>query len=184
MPPERARLKGLLAVLAVTLAGATIYQMWPEQSAAGQARVQARTDGRRGGTAAMTVTTPDVHLQALKEERPQPGDQPARDLFRFKPKPPPVAAPRPAERTLPPPLASVSVPPPIVQPIGLRFIGLVEAPQHAQKIAMLTDGHGIYQGREGDIIEGRYRVLRIGVESVEMAYLDGTGRQTIRLTGS
>lgn len=183
MPPERARLQGLLALLAVTVAGATIYQMWPEQSAAGQARAQART-GRRGGNAAMAVTAPDVHLQALKEERPQPGDQPARDLFRFKPKAPPVAPQRPPGPTLPPPLASVSVPPPVVQAIGLRFIGLVEATQHAQKIAILTDGHGIYQGREGDIIEGRYRVLRIGVESVEMAYLDGSGRQTIRLTGS
>lgn len=182
MPPERKRLLGLLALLGVTIVGAAVYEMLPEQTAAGQARVQART-GRRG-TTAMTVTAPDVHLQALKEERPQPGDQPARDLFRFKPKAPPPAPPRPAARTLPPPLASVAVAPPTVQPIALRFIGLVEAPEQARKIAILTDGRGIYQGREGDIIEGRYRVLRIGVESVEMAYLDGTGRQTIRLSGS
>jgi hypothetical protein len=66
----------------------------------------------------------------------------------------------------------------------MRFIGLMEATEHAQKIAVLTDGRGIYQGREGDIIEGRYRILKIGVESVEMAYLDGRGRQTIRLSGS
>ena len=66
----------------------------------------------------------------------------------------------------------------------MRFIGLVEAPQQAQKIAVLSDGRGIYQGREGDIIEGRYRILRIGVESVDMAYVDGRGRQTIRLSGS
>lgn len=66
----------------------------------------------------------------------------------------------------------------------MRFIGLVEAPQQAQKIAILSDGRGIYQGREGDIIEGRYRILRIGVESLDMAYVDGGGRQTIRLSGS
>ena len=50
---------------------------------------------------------------------------------------------------------------------------------------MLSDGRGApLYGNEGDIIEGRYRILRIGVESIEMAYLDGRGRQTIRLSGS
>jgi hypothetical protein len=66
----------------------------------------------------------------------------------------------------------------------MRFIGLVESADPARKIAILTDGRGLYQGREGDIIEGRYRILRIGVESVDLAYLDGRGRQTIRLSGS
>ena len=182
MPPERKRLYALLAVLAVTVVGATVYELMPEQAATAQTRVQTR-GGRRGAGPA-TVTAPDVHLQALQEKRPEPGDQQARDLFRFKPKAPPPPPPRPATPALPPPLASTSVASPSVQPITLRFIGLVEVPQHAQKIAILSDGRGIYQGREGDIIEGRYRVLRIGVESIEMAYLDGTGRQTIRLSGS
>ena len=74
--------------------------------------------------------------------------------------------------------------PPPLPPIAMRFIGLVEEQDHVRKIAILTDGRGIYQGREGDIIEGRYRIVRIGVESVELAYLDGRGRQTIRLSGS
>jgi hypothetical protein len=41
----------------------------------------------------------------------------------------------------------------------------------------------VYHGREGDIIEGRYRILKIGIESIEMAEVDGRGRQTIRLSG-
>ena len=127
------------------------------------------------------MTAPDVHLQALQAPRPQP--QPERNLFRFKPK---AAPPAPRVVAPPPAVAAPSGPPapPSLAPIGLRFIGLVEAPEHAQKIAILSDGRGIYQGREGDIIEGRYRLVRIGVESVEMTYLDGRGRQTIRLSGS
>jgi hypothetical protein len=67
----------------------------------------------------------------------------------------------------------------------LKFIGLVEAPESDARIAILSDGRGapVY-GREGDTILGRYRILHIGTESVEMAYLDGRGRQTIRLSGS
>ena len=40
---------------------------------------------------------------------------------------------------------------------------------------MLSDGRGVYQGREGEIIEGRYRILQIGIESIDLAYLDGRG---------
>jgi len=42
----------------------------------------------------------------------------------------------------------------------------------------------ILRGAEGDVIEGRWRIVKIGVESIDMAYLDGRGRQTIRLTGT
>ena len=62
-------------------------------------------------------------------------------------------------------------------------IGLI-GPDNA-KIAILSDGQNPpFLGKEGAIIEGRYRILKIGVESVELAYADGRGRQTIRLTGS
>jgi hypothetical protein len=80
-----------------------------------------------------------------------------------------------------PPGPPQPAPPP---PITLKFIGIIESTERAQKIAILSDGRTVpFYGREGDIIEGRYRILKIGVESVELAYVDGRGRQTIRLTG-
>lgn len=178
MRPERRRLIALIALLGILLAVAG-YRWLGSASVATRA---ARATGRatRGGPTATSVAAPDVHLQALRDARP--GPQPERNLFRFKPKappPPPVVAAPPVVA-----VPSGPPPPPPLAPITMRFIGLVEAPEHAQKIAILSDGRGIYQGREGDIIEGRYRIVRIGVESVEMAYLDGRGRQTIRLSGS
>lgn len=180
MPPERRRLIALIVLLVLLLAVAGYRWFGP---AAVATRVE-RAAGRaiRAGGTATSVTAPDVHLQALRDTRPQP--QPERNLFRFKPKAPP---PPPPAAVAPPPSAVVPSgppPPPPLAPITMRFIGLVEAPEHAQKIAILSDGRGVYQGREGDIIEGRYRIVRIGVESVEMTYLDGRGRQTIRLSGS
>jgi hypothetical protein len=63
-------------------------------------------------------------------------------------------------------------------------IGLLNAPAQAGRVAILSDGRGnVLTGREGDIIEGRYRLLKIGADSVEMTYTDGRGRQVIRLTG-
>ena len=37
--------------------------------------------------------------------------------------------------------------------------------------------------KSGDVIEGRYRLLRVGDNSADLIYLDGRGRQTIRLSG-
>jgi hypothetical protein len=66
----------------------------------------------------------------------------------------------------------------------LKFIGVLET-ANTQKIAVLSDGRGApLYGKEGDTVLGQYKILHIGVESIEMAYLDGRGRQTIRLSGS
>ena len=70
-------------------------------------------------------------------------------------------------------------------PIALKFIGIWEMAEQRKKIAILSDGKGgvpIYGG-EGETVEGRYRILKIGAESIEMSHLDGRGRQTIRLSG-
>ncbi len=139
----------------------------------------------RGGPGGVSeVAAPNVHLEALEEERPAP-DAAGRNLFRFKPKPPPPPpppAPKPLPAAaLPPPVPAGPPPPP---PITLKFIGIVDAGQ-SKKVAVLSDGRGppVY-GREGETVLGQYRILRIGTESIEMSYLDGRGRQTIRLTGS
>jgi hypothetical protein len=106
----------------------------------------------------------------------------SRNPFRFQQRAAPAesrraaVAPRP-EFTAPP--APTGPPPP--PPITLRFIGLIEAPG---RVALLSDGRGgLMHGREGDTVDGRYRMLRVGPDSIEMAYVDGRGRQTIRLSG-
>jgi hypothetical protein len=76
-------------------------------------------------------------------------------------------------------------PPELLPPINLKFLGFVEQAAGKPKIAILSDGSGSPQyAKEGDVVSGRYRVLKIGEESVEVAYSDGRVRQTIRMTGS
>ena len=123
----------------------------------------------------------DVHLGALERDRVKPGES-SRNLFRFRPKPAPPAPPPPRMVTAPAPVVPSGPPPP--PPIPLKFIGIVE-PGAAQKLAVLSDGRGApLYGKEGDTVLGQYKILRIGTESIEMSYLDGRGRQTIRLSGS
>jgi hypothetical protein len=72
---------------------------------------------------------------------------------------------------------------PPLPPIPFKFIGLVEGAA-GTRIAVLSDSRGlVVHGGEGAIIDGRFRILAIGAETVDIAYADGRGRQTLRLTG-
>jgi hypothetical protein len=187
----------LLGALVVVL-GAVVYRTWDPLGLGTTASTTSTTSQRAGsssnpdsatrgtatqGRAGQTggITAPDVHLNALEGNRPKPVDA-QRNLFRFKPKPAPVVTARAAPGVTPvaPP---VPAGPPPLPPIPLKFIGTVQPGRLT--IAVLSDGVGLpMYGKEGDTIAGRYRILRIGVESIEMSYLDGQGRQTIRRTGS
>jgi hypothetical protein len=192
MATERRWQKALLGALASVLL-VIVYRIWPAAAPsathASASNNQAATTGQRAQQhQTPSADTPDVHLDALDDERPKPGAR-DRNLFRFKPKAPPPPPPGSGPTTQPPPPVAPVVtgppPPPPVPPIALKFLGTIERPgQGGVKIAMLSDGRGApFFGKEGEVVEGRYRILKIGVESIEIAYADGRGRQTIRLTG-
>ena len=147
----------------------------------------------RGPADQSTANQPIAHvnLEALAAARTEPIDA-ERNPFRFQPRaptPPPVTVqpPRPVNPGPGPgsigsgsPVLPVGPPPP--PPIPLKFIGIVK--QGTTTVAVLSDGRsGPLPGKEGAIILGQYRILKIGNESIEMAYVDGRGRTTIRLTG-
>jgi hypothetical protein len=147
------------------------------------------------GTAAATRPQPhakspvtEVDLQPLEAERPEPGES-SRNPFRFKPKPapPPSAAvvkQREQQAAAAAQAASAPAEPPPPPRIPLKYIGDMTDPKNpGKRIAILSDSRGTYYGGEGEVVEGRYRIVKIGVESIELAYLDGRGRQTIRQTG-
>ena len=186
--PSRSGSRSRAWVLAVL--GVALVVLWSMNWLGGSAKPAnpASNPGRAQQTVAretLDAGALDVRLEALKAQRPGPDDQ-GRNPFRFQPKPPP---PPPPQATLPktltppgPPIDVAPAGPPPPPPITLKFIGIIEAPG-VGKLAALSDCRYTFRGREGEVIEGRYRLVKIGVESVTMEYLDGRGRTTIRLTG-
>lgn len=132
-------------------------------------------------TAGQTPAVPvvDLNLDRLRTVGGRLSEA-QRDPFRFRPKPPPPApAVQPRPQVFTPPVPQGPPPPP---PIPLKFFGVMSV--NGQRIAAFSDERGnTFRGKEGDVLEGRYRLLRIGPDSVDMAFLDGRGRQSIRLTG-
>lgn len=180
----------LLGALAVALAALLVYTLWPAASQPGAPSNLPR-EQRRQATSTNAPDAPgslDVRLGALKQPPPAPDEETARNPFRFYVKPPPPPPPPPKPVVVPPPLLPgqpgyVAPPPPGPPPITLKFIGTVEV--RGRKVAIFQTerpGIPIYAG-EGDTVLGQYRVVKIGVESVTLEYLDGRGRQVIPMRG-
>lgn len=171
----------LIPLLVVLLGGgAYVTRPWSSGQAAPmrqQAPASRRAADNSGGPVA------DVRLDLLTATGSDAATV-SRNPFRFQQRAvATTTARRAAQRpqAFEPPVPAGPPPPP---PITLRFIGLIEAPPRTGRVALLSDGRGgLMSGREGDTVDGRYRMLRVGPDSIEMAYVDGRGRQTIRMSG-
>ena len=171
----------LLVLLGVAVAGFFATRTWSGSTvtpapSSNQAKSQKKDDAH------IDPKELKVRLEALEASRPEEGDS-DRNPFRFQPKaapaPPPSAfKPSPVE-TAPegPP------PPPPIPPIPLKYMGSVEKPGGV-KIAALSDCRAAtFAAAEGETVDGRYRVVKIGIESLMIEYVDGKGRQTLRREG-
>ena len=125
-----------------------------------------------------------VRLAALESSRREPTDV-TRNPFLFQPKfvpppPRPIVPPTRVPEARPGPVAPTGPPPP--PPIPLKFLGVVTR-ANGVRWAVLSDGKLPIYGRETDIIDGQYRIVSIGTDSIELSYADGRGRQTVKLSG-
>jgi hypothetical protein len=186
-PRERVGLQ-VVGVLAVTV-GIWYYASSGDDAPTAGGRAPSNRVSARGGRGDAPLPVADVKLEQLPGGAQGAFDDPSRNPFRFKPKPAPPPPPVVQRPVVPQPVAPpIPQGPPPPPPITLRLIGLVEAEKPADRVAIFADprsqglGAPVY-GKEGDIIEGRYRLLRVGTDSAELAYLDGRGRQTLRMSG-
>jgi hypothetical protein len=108
-----------------------------------------------------------------------------RSLFDFGSAPPvkpePKVIPKPIHTVPlppPPPAAPVAPPPPR---IALKFYGYTMPAPQGVKRAFFLDGEEILIGAEGDVLKKRYRVVKIGVNSVVMEDMQNKSEQTLQL---
>jgi hypothetical protein len=180
---RRTLLTGGAAALVLIIA---LWSLWPSPPQAAQEppRVNTTAGSRSASVPNALEPMTGVKLGSLNDSRDAPGEA-ARNPFRFQPRSA-APAPRPeiAQPVIEAPQATpVPRGPPPTPPIPLKLIGVLER-ANGVRWAVLTDGKsGPMYGKDGDIIDGRYAIVKIGTESVEITYADGRGRQVIRLTG-
>ena len=113
-----------------------------------------------------------------------------RNLFQFSTAPPPplpkepivkvagAGANNPNQPPPGPPKPPAAAPPP---PILLKYYGYSSARGDNRKHAFFLDGDDILVAAEGDVVKKRYRVVRIGVNSVVMEDTQFKHEQTLPL---
>jgi hypothetical protein len=173
----------LLVMFGVVVAAALMMKLGGSAGPAPQTSNPPARPAAQAGEKPLSPTELDVRLEDLEAKLPGPDDT-GRNPFRFQPKAPPPAPVQPPtpKPTVEPPGPIGPPPPPPTPPITLKFIGVTEAPGIG-KIAALTDCKLTEQGREGETVYGRYRIVKIGVESLTIEYTDGKGRTTLRMSG-
>jgi hypothetical protein len=180
-----------LAVLCLVLAGLVWFVLLPAIAPAGvvpsgplPAAGGAPAGKAAGGPVQVRI---DALGRAAAEPAPEEGGR--RNPFRMGAAPAPVpegtsAAARGPVRGAPVMPEQIGPPPtPPPPPIPYRFIGMLSGAPGQGRIAVLTDGRTVVHGGVNQIIEGRYRIVQIGEESLQIEHADGRGRQTLRLLG-
>ena len=174
-PPGPQRTRSLI-VLAIMIAGVVYvgmrqFKSAPTAAAASTSNPSTKDQGKIG---ALPEALNIPALEPVPEE-PKAGRNP----FRFGVPPPPPAPPAPPPQpvVIPPPTPPPTPPPPPQVPLKLTALMTLPGPK---RVAYLNDGQGgVFQGVEGDIVDGRYRLLKVGDKSVVVAFLDGTGQKTL-----
>jgi hypothetical protein len=180
----------------------------PQQTAAGRGNVRASAPAKAAPAARgqrfqpkfagesedldpMTVD-PTLRTDLLAKVRNVEFAGVQRNIFLFgerkKVVPPPepkiVAKAQERLETLSKPAAPVTPPAPVkpaAPPIQFKYYGFANQPGDARKRAFLLDGEDILIGGEGDVIKSRYKIIRIGVNSIVVEDMQYGSQQTLRL---
>jgi hypothetical protein len=94
--------------------------------------------------------------------------------------PKPVAAARP--KTPPPPVITAPLGPPPPPPIDLKFFGTATA-ANGKRQAFLLHGQDVFLASDGEIVQRRYRVITVAMNSVVVEDMANDNRQTLPLVG-
>jgi hypothetical protein len=128
---------------------------------------------------------PRLHLAELKEAEETEYDGTGRNIFVATAEQ--IPAPQGpgltngnATATPPPPPGPMPNPGPQHKAINLKFFGFASGPDH--KRVFLAQGDDVIVASEGDIVERRYKIVKINTNNIEVLDVLSNDHQTIPLT--
>jgi hypothetical protein len=159
-----------IAALAVAILGAFWVWYFNFRSASGASRALTSVKNYKP----MGVENPQIYWDRLAEVQQTEYIPSPRDIFsRELPPPPPqpVHIPVPGDSDYVAPV----VPPPPPPKLPLKYFGEGMVEFGSDRRAFLTNGDTVYVVAEGDIVLGRYRILKINRMNLEFEEI-GSGR--------
>lgn len=133
--------------------------------------------GRKTGPVLLAQSLdPTLRLDLLKSSEDITYKGSGRDIFQNQPEPPPIPKP-----IVDPIKDNKPTPPPPPPPIPLKFYGF-SGNKSGPKQVFLSSGDDIFIAKEGQVIDRRYKILKISPTSVEVEDVLTNNRQTLPLT--
>ena len=157
----------------------------PENVSIPAPRPRARASARPATGAKTSATEsldPSLRYDLLKTSEDTKYEGAGRNIFRVFVEPPPKPYVNPAtdQRAQAQPTPAPYVPPP-PPPIPLKFYGFA-TPQGGVKRIFLANGEDVFIAKEGEIVDRRYKVIRISPNAVDVLDVLSNNRQSIPLT--
>jgi len=131
---------------------------------------------RRMETAARSLD-PTLRYEWLRASEDVKYEGTGRNIFQAQIDIPQPIKPVVRENTTPQPPPGPPPPPPIT----LKFFGFANKPGEPRKV-FLSEGDDVFIAGEGEIVDRRYKILRITPNSVEVEDVLNNNRQSIQLT--
>ena len=147
------------------------------------------TLSRDDRAAAVSLSLPGLQLPRIgldRLQKPHGGIEVGkRDIFDFGPPPPTPPPPPPPPTPVPTPYVEPTPPPPSLAPMSVKYIGSLADEKKGVKVAvLLNDRKEVLTGGVGEVVGNRFRIVSIGLESVDVQDLGNNRVQRIPLKGN
>ena len=150
----------------------------PARAASRGQRGRTGSSRSNGGTSVVASLDPTLHTDLLKGSEDTKYQGTGRNIFRVFVEIPQPKAPVANPQTPQAPQAYVPPPPP---PSNLKFYGFATNRPDGAKRIFLTKNEDVFIAAEGDIVDRRYKVVRISPNSVEILDVLSNNRENIPL---
>jgi hypothetical protein len=151
------------AALALALAAALYF--WSRSGPPSTASANAGR-GAGAGPVGAESDVPRIDLGRLESHK-SPTGAGKRDLFDFGVPPTPPPTPPPVTVATPVPVIAPPTPTPL-PPLTVRYVGVLEDKRGLKVAVFLTDREEVLTGQAGQLVGNRFRIVRIGLESVDI----------------
>ena len=149
----------------------------PAQSTSASGAAGSKTKSRKPARTLLAHSLdPTLRFDLLKSSEDVTYKGNGRNIFSSQAPPPPEPIPAPIQN----PAQQAPPPPPPPPPSGLKFYGYA-GPKNGGKKIFLIKGEDIFLAKEGDIVDRRYKIVRVGTTSVEVQDVLTNHTETIPL---
>lgn len=179
--PKKVAVAGVLVLLGVFFLIRAFYSMPSESTVSGPPVSQPLT-GEKSATQLLPENNldPRLRLDLLKNAEDVEYKGNGRNIFRAGAEPV-KEIPKPITPAMIAQQQEAAKKPPAHPPINLKYFGYANRPGEENEI-FLAEGDAVFVAKLGDIVNRRYKILRITPASVEVEDVISNARQTLPLT--